>query len=85
MLNFFYKNVAAQAESLTAKNDKLNSDYKKLSVSLSEKEKALNNLQIEHDALKTESADFLNLKKNMKKHHISLLAKQKKQKSLRTW
>lgn len=72
-LQIKYRNVTAQAEALTAENDKLKSDCKKLSVSLSEKEKALNNLQVEHNALKTESADFLNLKKKYEKasHQLS--------------
>jgi SH3 domain protein len=61
-LQIKYKNVAAQAESLSVGNEKLKSDYKKLSVALSKNEKALKNLQRDYDTLKADSVDFLNLK-----------------------
>jgi SH3 domain protein len=72
-LQIKYSNVASQAESLTAENDKLNSDFKKLSATLSKNEKALNNLQRDYDALKADSADFLNLKTKYEKasHQLS--------------
>ena len=77
-LQIKYKSVAAQAESLIMENNKLKSDYKKLSATLSENEKALNNLQREHDALKAESTDFLNLKKKYEKASHQLIAQTEK-------
>ena len=72
-LQIKYKNVAAQAESLKVENDKLKSDFKKLSATLSKNEKALNNLQRDYDALKADSADFINLKTKYEKasHQLS--------------
>jgi len=66
-LQIKYKNVAAQAESLSVGNEKLKSDYKKLSVALSKNEKALKNLQRDYDTLKADSVDFLNLKTKFEK------------------
>ena len=82
-LQIKYKNVAAQAESLIMENDKLKSDYKKLSATLSENEKALHNLQKEHDALKAESTDFLNLKKKYEKASHQLIAQTEKAEELK--
>ena len=70
---FIFSSFSVQAESLTAENDKLKSDFKKLSATLSKNEKALNNLQRDYDALKADSADFLNLKTKYEKasHHLT--------------
>ena len=77
-LQLKYNNVAQQVESLRLSIDKLKSENKKLSFSLAEKEKACTNLQIEHDALKTESADFLNLKKEFEETSQQLIGQTKK-------
>ena len=82
-LQIKYKNVAAQAESLTVENDKLKSDFKKLSATLSKKEKALNNLQRDYDALKADSADFLNLKTKYEKASHQLIAQTEKAEELK--
>jgi SH3 domain protein len=81
-LQLKYKNLEQQAKSLALEIDKLKSDNKKLSISLTEKEKVLNNLQIEHDALKTESADFLNLKKEFEDTSQQLVDQTKKAEEL---
>ena len=77
-LQIKYKNVAAQAESLSVGNEKLKSDYKKLSVALSKNEKALKNLQIDYDTLKADSVDFLNLKTKFEKASQQLASQTEK-------
>ena len=82
-LQLKYNNLEQQAKSLALEIDKLKSDNKKLSISLTEKEKAHNNLQIEHDALKTESADFLNIKKVFEETSQQLVNQTQKAKELK--
>ncbi len=82
-LQLKYNDLEQQAKSSALEIDKLKSDNKKLSTSLAEKEKALNNLQAEHDALKTESADFLNLKEEFEETSRQLVNQTKKAKELK--
>ena len=76
------KNLTTQTETLIMENDKLNSENKKLMDTLSDNRKALKNLQRQYDTLKTESADFLDLKKRFEKASHELTGQTRKAKEL---
>ena len=73
-----HKNLTTQAAALLEENTKLKTENKKLGQALIDNEKALNKTQSDFKSLKTDSAEFLNLRKKYKK-----TSKQLAEKSLR--
>ena len=73
-----HKNLMAQAAALLEENTKLKTENKELGQALVENEKALNKTQTDFESLKTDSAEFLNLKTKYEK-----TSKQLAEKSLR--
>ena len=73
-----HKNLMVQAAALLEENTKLKTENKKLGNVLVENEKALNKTQTDFESLKTDSAEFLNLRTKYEK-----TSKQLAEKSLR--
>ncbi|UCE56287.1 MAG: TIGR04211 family SH3 domain-containing protein [Desulfobacterales bacterium] len=73
-----HKNLMAQAAVLLEENTKLKNESQKLGQALAENEKTLNKTQSDFESLKTDSAEFINLRKKYEK-----TSKQLAEKSLR--